>query len=128
MAEQIIEFVKKRYFFQVTTPDQSYPLTFELDRNIKIVRGLLMSADQPNMMFYRGTQQIVLNGLELFPAGYESRLLMSGISIPPDEKFADLGDVLAGNGELKLNYVDADNPIQYFNPYIVSIYLNCILA
>ncbi len=128
MAEQVIEFVKKRFSFQVTTPNQSYPMVFELDRSIKIVRGLLMSADQPNMMFYRGSQQITLNGLELFPAGYESKLLMSGISIPPDQKYVDLGDVLAGNGELKLNFVDADNPMQYFSPYIVSIYLNCMLA
>ena len=128
MAEQVIEFVKKRFSFQVNTPNQSYPMVFELDRSIKIVRGLLMSADQPNMMFYRGSQQITLNGLELFPAGYESKLLMSGISIPPDQKYVDLGDVLAGNGELKLNFVDADNPMQYFSPYIVSIYLNCMLA
>ena len=128
MAEQVIEFVKKRFSFQVTTPNQSYPMVFELDRSIKIVRGLLMSADQPNMMFYRGSQQITLNGLELFPAGYESKLLMSGISIPPDQKYVDLGDVLAGNGELKLNFVDADNPMQYFSPYIVSIYLNCMMA
>ena len=128
MADQVIEYVKKRFSFQVTTPNQAYPMKFDLDRSIKIVRGLLMSADQPNMMFYRGSQRIELNGLELFPDGYESKLLMSGISIPPDQKYVDLGDVLAGNGELKLGYADLDNPMQYFSPYIVSIYLNCILA
>jgi hypothetical protein len=126
MAQEI-NTVYKRYMLTVNNPVQSYPVTFELDRNIKLVKGLQMSADLPNLIFYRGSQRIELNGNEIFPDGYESRQLMSGVSVPPDQKYKDIGGVLAGNGELKLTFKDSDNAVQPFQPYVVSIYLLCVL-
>lgn len=123
------KYVKKRYSFRVEQASQVISKKFELDKNIKLVRGLLISSSDPFFLFYRGSQKIELNGEELFPEGWESRLLMSGISVPPNEKFADLGDeVLAGNGELKVVYKDDDNTNTQFQPYEVSIYLVCELA
>jgi hypothetical protein len=81
------------------------------------------------MLFYRGSQKMELSGLELFPEDWESRLLMSGISVAPDIKFADLGDeVLAGNGELKVWFKDTENPYAPFDTYEVRIYLMCELS
>jgi hypothetical protein len=87
-----------------------------------------MTSNKPALLFYRGSQKIEISGQEIFPEDYESRLLMTGISVPPDQKFADLGDdVLAGNGEVKINYKDTDNTSAVFEPYEVSIYLMCEL-
>ena len=123
------KYVKKRFSFLVDTANKAYTPKFDLDRNIKLVCGLLMSADNPSLLFYRGSQRIELNGEELFPEDYEARLLMSGISVPPHQKYTDLGDgVVAGNGELKLLFKDADNPQTVFQPYTVSIYLQCELG
>lgn len=88
-----------------------------------------MSSNKPQLLFYRGSQRIEISGEELFPEDYESRLLMSGISVAPDQKFADLGDgVFAGNGELKLQFKDVENSMMPFEPYEVSIYLVCELG
>jgi hypothetical protein len=122
------KYVKKRFSFIVDTPAASYPKKFELDKNIKIVKGLLLNSNKPNLLFYRGSQKIELSGQELFPEDYESKLLMSGISVPPDLKYADLGDdLLAGNGELKISYKDTENSSAPFEAYEVSVYLMCEL-
>lgn len=119
--------VKKRFSLLVDTASQSYTKTFHLDKNIRLVHGLLVSSDKPNQLFYRGSQRIEIGGDELYPEDYESRLLMSGISVPPDEKFASLGDVPAANGEVKILYKDRENSNTMFEPYEVSIYLICEL-
>ena len=125
---QEAKYIKKRYSFTVDTANTTYPKKFDLDKNVKLVRGLLMNSDRPNLLFYRGSQKIELSGIELFPEDYESKLLMSGMSVPPDQKYADLGDdVLAGNGELKVQYKDKDNSNTFFEPYEVSVYLVCEL-
>ena len=123
------KFVKKRYSFIVNTPISTYSKKFDLDKNIKLVRGILMSSDKPDLLFFRGSQKITVNGEELFPEDYEAKLLMSGISVPPDQKYADLGDgVIAGNGEVKISYKDAENSTTFFTPYEVNMYLMCELA
>ncbi|MFN8414823.1 MAG: hypothetical protein U0U66_00680 [Cytophagaceae bacterium] len=123
------KFVKKRYSFVVDTPSTSYSKKFDLDKNIKLVRGILISSDKPDLLFFRGSQKITVNGEELFPEDYESKLLMSGISVPPDQKYADLGDgVIAGNGEVKISYKDSENSTTSFSSYEVNMYLMCELA
>ncbi len=123
------KFVKKRYSFIVDTPGTSYSKKFDLDKNIKLVRGILISSDKPDLLFFRGSQKITVNGEELFPEDYESKLLMSGISVPPDQKYADLGDgVIAGNGEVKISYKDSENSTTSFSSYEVNLYLMCELA
>lgn len=120
--------VKKRFNLLVDTPDKSYSKTFNLDKNIRIVSGVLMSSNKPDLLFYRGSQRLEVSGDELFPEDYESRLLMSGIGVAPDQKFASLGEVAAGNGEVKILYKDRENTSSPFQPYEVSIYLLCELA
>jgi hypothetical protein len=127
--EKEIRYVKKRFSFLVDQPSKSYSKRFELDKTIRVVNGLLMSSNKPHLLFYRGSQKIDISGEEIFPEDYESRLLMSGISVPPNQKFADLGDnVLAGNGEVKILYKDFENTSAAFEPYEVSIYMLCELS
>ena len=120
--------VYKRFSFIVDTANTNYPKKFDLDKDIRIVKALQMTSSQSNMLFYRGSQRIEISGDELYPEDYESKLLMSGISVPPEERFSELGNnVLAGNGEVKVLYKDKDNPSTFFSPYEVSIVLKCEL-
>lgn len=99
---------------------------FDLDKNVKIVHGILLSSDRPKLLFYRGSQRIEISGDEIFPEDYESKILMSGISVPPDSKFRKLGNgVVAGNGEVKIQYKDTANASASFVPYRVIITLQC---
>jgi hypothetical protein len=120
------KYIKKRFSFSVNTADESYNKKFDLDKNVRVVKGLLLSSNKPDQLFYRGSQKIEISGQEIFPDEYESRLLMSGLSVPPDNKYADLGDdVQAGNGEVKVYYKDKTNSLAPFDPYDVNMYLVC---
>jgi len=116
------------YTIPVTAANQSYPMKFDLDKNIKVLWALRISADQPQLLFYRGTQRIELSGDELYPDGTESKVFMSGINTPPDDKWRSIEEgagLPTGNEELKVIYVDADNPKAVFAPYNVYITLKC---
>ncbi len=115
----------KTFSFLVATENTSYRLKFDLDKNVKLVSGLLLSSSDPRKLFFRGAQKIEINGDELFPEGYESKLLMSGISVPPPERFVEVGEVPAGNGEVKIQYVDEHNDNAAFAPYKVTLTLKC---
>src|SRR5258708_4929020 len=101
---ETINYRYKRFTIPVTNAVTSYNFKFVLDKDVTIVRALLVTADRPDLLFYRGSQKIEISGEEIFPEDFESRLLMSGISVQPDDRFISLADgrgVPAGNGEIK---------------------------
>jgi hypothetical protein len=120
--------VYKTFNFLVDTPDSSYNKKFDLDKNIRVVLGLILSSDDPRQLYFRGSQRLEINGDEIYPEDYESKLLMSGISVPPNEKYQDLGNgVISGNGEIKMLYKDSSNINTAFGPYKVMLTIKCEL-
>jgi len=118
--------VDKIYSFTVDAQNAPFNKKFDLDKNVKLVRGIILSSDKPNMLFYRGSQRIEISGDEIFPEDFESKLLMSGMAVAPDQKYRTLGNgVVAGNGEVKILYKDTQNPNASFTLYKVIITLQC---
>lgn len=117
--------VKKRYDIQVASANQTFTQTFELDKNIKIIKGLLFTSDKDDLLYYRGTQRVEINNKEYFPDNYESKLFMSGINVPPATRYYPLANVNPGNGLVKVSYQDKDDGRSVFAPYRVSLYLDC---
>lgn len=120
--------VKKRFDITITAANQNVSKSFDLDKNISHVKGVLVTADKDDLMYYRGTQKIEINKEEFFPDNYESKLLMSGINVEPNKRYYDLGMVPAGNGSVKIAYTDADDGRTVFTPYRVSLYVDCIIS
>src|SRR6185369_18013243 len=117
--------VKKRFDLQVTAANQNLTKNFELDKNIKAVKGVLVTSDKDDLLYYRGTQKIEINKEEYFPENYESNLLMSGINVSPKQRYYDLGNVNPGNGSVKVVYQDTEDARAPFSPYRVSLYMDC---
>lgn len=117
--------VKKRFDVQITEAKQTVTKTFELDKNIKAVKGVLVTSDKDDLLYYRGTQKIEINKEEYFPENYESKLLMSGINVSPKQRYYDLGNVNPGNGIVKLIYADNEDGRTVFAAYRVSLYVDC---
>ncbi len=117
--------VKKRFDIQVTEANKSYSKTYELDKNIRTVKGLLLTSDKDELLYFRGSQRIEINKEEYFPDNYESKLLMSGINVTPKLRYYELGNVPPGNGLVKLVFTDTDDQRSQFTPYRVSLYLDC---
>lgn len=117
--------IKKRFNIPITDENATVSKTFELDKTIVAVKGVLVTADKDDLLYYRGTQKIELNSQEYFPEDYESKLLMSGINVPPKQRYYDLGNANPGNGQLKVTYTDTDDGRTDFEEYRVSVYLDC---
>ncbi|MGH2611875.1 MAG: hypothetical protein ACRDFB_02365, partial [Rhabdochlamydiaceae bacterium] len=110
--------------------------TFELEKSIIAIKGLLLTSDRDDLLYANGSQRIEINGEEIFPEGYESKLLMSGVNVQPNKRYFDLGNMLPGNGRVKIEYTDT-NPNALPAPppgpgtnsipqnYRVSLYLEC---
>lgn len=116
--------VKKRYDIDVTAANAIHSKTFELDKTVEKVHGLLFSSDRDDLMYYRGSGKVEINSDEIFPEGYETKLLMSGLNVSPNERYYNLGGVLPGNFKVKIEYKDTADARLQFAPYRVSIYLD----
>ena len=116
--------IKKRYDIDVATANAVHTKTFELDKNVEKVHGMLFTSDRDDLMYYRGSGKVELNSDELFPEGYETKLLMSGLNVSPNERYYNLGGVNPGNFKLKVEYKDLPDSRLAFVAYRVSIYLD----
>jgi hypothetical protein len=120
--------VKKRFDLSVTEAGKTFSKTFELDKNIVYIKGILMTSDKDDLMYYRGSQKVEVNKEEVFPENYESKLLQSGINVSPNHRYYDLANMPAGVGIVKLEYRDTPDSRAAFEPYRISLYLDCITS
>jgi hypothetical protein len=118
--------VKKRFDIDITSSNQTLSKTFDLDKDITSIKGVLITSDRDDLLYYRGSQRIEISKEEFFPENYESKLLMSGISVSPRERYYDLGNVNPGNRSIRVDYKDLQHALAPFTPYRVSYYFDCI--
>lgn len=116
--------IKKRYDIDVTSANIIHTKTFELDKNVSKVHGILFTSDRDDLMYYRGSAKVELNSDEIFPEGYETKLLMSGLNVSPNDRYYNTGGVPPGNFKLKIEYKDTPDAKLQFTAYRVSIYLD----
>jgi hypothetical protein len=117
--------IKKRFDVFVTEPNKNFSKSFDLDKTIQNVKGILFTSDKDDLLYYRGSQKVEINKQEIFPENYESKLLMTGINVAPNQRYYDIGNVSVGNGVVKVDYKDSDDSRTMFENYRVSIYLLC---
>lgn len=116
--------VKKRFDIDVSSANGLHSKTFELDKTVQKIHGILFASDRDDLMYYRGSAKVEINSEEIFPEGYESKLLMSGLNVSPNERFYNLGGVPPGNFKVKVEYRDTPDTRLAFTPYRISIYLD----
>jgi hypothetical protein len=116
--------VKKRFDLQVNAAGSITSQTFELDKTTEKVHGILFASDRDDLMYYRGSGKVEINSDEIFPEGYETKLLMSGLNVSPNDRFYNLGGIPPGNFKFKVDYKDTQDARLAFAAYRVSIYLD----
>ena len=121
----MLKATKKRFDIKITQANATVTDTFELEKNIVKINGVLITSDKDDLLYYRGTQRIEINKEEYFPDNYESKLLMSGVNVAPKQRYYDIGGAAPGNGRVKITYVDLEDGRSKFEPYRVSLYLDC---
>ena len=117
--------IRKTFSFQVNEANKLYtPVKWELPKKTAFIKGLQLTSDFPNKLYYRGSQRIEIGGDELFPEGFDSKILISSISVAPRERFFDLGEVQPGDLSVKVQYEDKDHERAILgNGYQVSVVL-----
>ena len=123
----IADFVKKPFSIKIDAPDTTVSATFELDKSIGFIRGILLDSNREDLMYYRGTQKIEINRLEISPEGYSTKNFMCSINCSPNVRSYDLGRLPVGNGQIKIDYKDTSDSRAIFEPYTVTINLDCEL-
>lgn len=114
--------IKERFDLKVTSANQVFKEEYELDKNAEYLFGIAITSDNEENLFYRGSQKMQLNDQELFPEDFESKLLMSGLSVSPNHRMVKIGFVKTGNGRVEVWYKDTDHPKALFAPYRISFY------
>lgn len=117
--------IKKRFDIHVTQSNEVYSKTFELDKNIIAVHGLVFTGDRDDLLYYRGSGKVEINRQEIFPENYETKLLMSGLNVSPNDRYYNLGGIVPGNGNVKVDYKDSNTSLVEFIAYRVTLYLDC---
>ena len=109
-VKQKLKETRVAFSFKVDQVNSSVnPQGWELPKQTKAVKGIQISADYPDKLYYRGSQRIEIGGEELFPDDFDSRLLMSSLAVAPRERFFDLGDILPGDLSVKVRYKDEEH-------------------
>ena len=54
--------IEKRFDIQVAQRGQTVTGKFELDKMAKVIKGIKVTSDREDLLFYRGTQKIEING------------------------------------------------------------------
>ncbi|MGZ3931679.1 MAG: hypothetical protein ACXVNO_01445 [Bacteroidia bacterium] len=124
MSSHRSKIIKEWLDIQVTAANQTYKETFEVDKHAKKIIGFAISTNQDGLMYFRGSQRIVINEVEIYPEGYESKMLMQGFNINVNERIKMLEEEMEpGNREVELDFTDTDHPSMAFQPYRVRLYV-----
>jgi len=119
--------IRKRVLdLDIQSAGGTFSKTIELDKNVSRIHGLLLTASRDDQMYYRGTQKVEINRQEIFADNYESKLLMSGIIVAPNDRYFKIvdGGIDPGNFKVTVEYKDNDTTVTQFTPYRISLYLD----
>ncbi len=107
MALKQNKIIKERFTVEITGAAQTFKASFEVDKNADKIIGVAISSDRDDILYYRGTQAIKINDEEFFPENFESKHLMSGINVSPNERFFRIGRINPGNRKVEIIYTDS---------------------
>ncbi len=108
----------------VTSANQTFKESFEVDKHVSKIIGIAFSTNNDSMPYFRGSQRIAINEKEIYPEGYESKMLMQGFNVPVNERILGLGEELEpGNRKVEIDYKDTDHPAVAFSAYRIRLYV-----
>ncbi|MEM6770600.1 MAG: hypothetical protein AAF597_08465, partial [Bacteroidota bacterium] len=110
--------IVRRYDLMV---QENATVSEELELNVAdyVLRGIRLSSDREDLLFYRGSQQIALSGRDIVPEGFESKLLMSGQNVPPQLRYYET-EYYIRNRKIEITFRDTDHLKAPFEPYRVT--------
>ncbi|MBI3502305.1 MAG: hypothetical protein HY063_10975 [Bacteroidetes bacterium] len=121
----MIKTIYKRFDLLVKGANQTFSGTFEFDKSIVALKGVLIDSDRPDLILFRGSQRLEINRDEIVPENYMTRRWMSGLNTNVNTRYRDLKSMHPGNGIVKLDFKDSDSFGTNFTPYTVILEFEC---
>ncbi len=91
-----------------------------LDKTYKRVKGIQVTV-QDSAAAERGTFDIFrISSIDIYPKGFESKLITCGIDVPPNQRFDRNIDEEAAGVPVNITYVDGSTPGTTY-PYLVNV-------
>lgn len=121
-----LKIIKEWVDVNVTASGQTFKESFEVDKHVSKIIGIAFTSNNDGMPYFRGTQKISINEKEIYPEGYESKLLMQGFNVPVNERIIKFNgeEIDPGNRKVDFEYTDNDHPLFPFSgPYRVRLYI-----
>lgn len=119
-----IKIIKEWVDVSITSANQIFKENFEVDKHASKIIGIAFTTNNDSMPYFRGSQKISINEKEIYPEGYESKLLMQGFNVPVNERIISFGEELEpGNRKVEIEYKDEDHPSVAFSAYKVRLYV-----
>lgn len=119
-----IKIIKEWVEVSITSANQHIKDKIEVDKHAAAIIGIALTSNLDEMLYYRGSQRIVISEKEIYPEGYESKMLMQGINVAVNDRLIKLGEEIApGNRVVELDYTDTNHASALFTPYKVRLYV-----
>jgi hypothetical protein len=116
--------IKEWVDVNVTAAGETFRESFEVDKHVKKIIGIAISSDFDDKLYFRGTQKITVSEKEIYPEGYESKMLLQGLNVPVNQRIILLGEELdPGNRKVELEVTDVEHPSMGFSAYRVRLYV-----
>jgi hypothetical protein len=111
----------KEYDININADGATVKKTFEVDKSVKTVRGVMLLSNRPDLVFYRGSLRLEINKEEIFPEGFSASRLLSSPNVKPNDRIYTIGEHTAGNGLIKVDYTDTADGRTVFGTYTVTL-------
>ncbi|TAL55244.1 MAG: hypothetical protein EPN86_03440 [Nanoarchaeota archaeon] len=98
----------------------SFPISAETDKAYKKVTGIQFNSTDSNALKDTVFSKFEIDSNEIFPDGFEVKLIQTGLEVTPNERFYKV-DERAEGSTVAGSYKDAGNAAAY--PYNAYIYL-----
>lgn len=112
--------IKYQIIKLVITAAGSFPINAETDKAYRKVTGVQFNSTDSNALKDAVFSKFEIDSNELFPDGFEVKLIQTGLDLSPNERFYKVDEKAEGS-TVAGSYKDAGNASAY--PYNAYIYL-----
>jgi hypothetical protein len=105
----------------ITASGIEVPVEFNTEKGYAMVTGVTTNSSDRNAYLGCYFNRFEINNREIFPEGYEVKMITTGIDVPADDRFYSKIMEPADGTKVSIKYKDGGNANAY--PYTATIYL-----
>ncbi len=106
---------------KVSQSGENIKFSADTDKKYKSIQGIFASLPNTENALFESTLELKIADKEIFPEGFEIKMLTCGQSVSPNDRFYNKINEEALGSRIEGRYIDGGNAPDY--PYTAKIYL-----